>query len=547
MARVRAPELSGAGGWIGTAGPLSLTALAGKVVLLHFWTFANINCIRVLAELRAVEERFASEVVVVGVHSPKFPHEHEHVAVERAVQRMRITHPVLDDPDLTTWQHYSVRGWPTVVVIDPEGNVVGGVSGEGCGQVLTETILELIAAHDVSGTGALARGPIPQIIGTMSTATSLSAMRILDHPGNVAVAPGGGLVAIADTGHDRVIICDPLGRIDAEYGSLHQPQGLCFDGPRLIVCDTGLDRVVAVDLANGEQTLLAAGLASPWDVVLDADGSVVVAEAGRHRLWRIARGSAAAVITGAGEGNLVDGPAGDAFLAQPSGLTRVPGGVILADADASALRVLTDDLMVRTLVGQGLFDWGASDGGPDSSALQHPQGVAADPAGANIYIADTFNSMLRVWSGSALTAASGSLRTLPVEGLDEPGGLDLLADGRLLVADTNHHRVVIVDPATGAVEPFILDDSWIGITRGAAISAGAGSPVEVPFEVDVGDLALNDRTGPAVRIEVTADPPTLLGPGGRVWAQDVPKGLLDVPRGPARFRGSVGRSERRRL
>src|SRR5580704_16474472 len=147
MARVRAPELIGRGGWIGASTDFGLSSLNGKVVVLHFFTASCINCVRVLQELRPIEERFASEAVVVGVHSPKFPREHEHAAVEHAVERLGIRHPVLDDPDLTTWQQYGVKGWPTLVVIDPEGYVVGGIAGEGSGPVITSSIEAVIAEH----------------------------------------------------------------------------------------------------------------------------------------------------------------------------------------------------------------------------------------------------------------------------------------------------------------------------------------------------------------------------------------------------------------
>jgi len=81
--------------------------------------------------------------------------------------------------------------------------------------------------------------------------------------------------------------------------------------------------------------------------------------------------------------------------------------------------------------------------------MQHPEGVACAPDGSSIYVADTFNSTLRLWSG-----VDGELRTLPVGGLCEPSGLDVLADGRLLVADTGNHRIVIVDLADDTVTPL---------------------------------------------------------------------------------------------
>ena len=121
QARVRAPELRGAGGWIGTDGPLTLRGLRGRFVLLDFWTFCCVNCLHVLDELRPLEQRYADVLVVIGVHSPKFAHETDHEAVRNAVERYEVHHPVLDDPELATWSQYAVRPWPTCVPVDPEG------------------------------------------------------------------------------------------------------------------------------------------------------------------------------------------------------------------------------------------------------------------------------------------------------------------------------------------------------------------------------------------------------------------------------------------
>jgi len=121
--RVRAPELLG-GGWLNTDGPLRLRDLRGRFLLLDFWTFCCVNCLHVLDELRPLEEKYADELVVVGVHSPKFVHEADPDALRAAVARYSVTHPVLDDPDLVTWQAYAARAWPTLVLVDPEGYVV---------------------------------------------------------------------------------------------------------------------------------------------------------------------------------------------------------------------------------------------------------------------------------------------------------------------------------------------------------------------------------------------------------------------------------------
>ena len=278
MARVRAPELLGRGGWIGANPEFGLSALTGKIVVLHFWRYSCINCIRVLSELRPIEERFASEAVVVGIHSPKFPREHDHAAVERAVERLGLRHPVLDDPDLATWQQYGVKGWPTLVVVDPEGYVVGGVSGEGSGPVVFSAVERTAAEHDAQAT--LVRGPVTGVWGAMTLSTGI---RAVNFPAKVAVDADGRRVALTDTLSGRVVVSDLHGRVEQVYPLLTHPQGARFDGGRILVCDTGTDRVLALDRATGEQTVVADGLASPSDVAVLDDGSILVTEAGRHR------------------------------------------------------------------------------------------------------------------------------------------------------------------------------------------------------------------------------------------------------------------------
>ena len=154
-ARVRAPELVGRGGWINTEGS-SAPDLSGKIVLLDFWTFCCANCLHVLDELRELEAEFADVLVTVGVHSPKFAHEADHDALVAACERYGVHHPVLDDPDLTTWRAFAVRAWPTLTVVDPAGYVVAQMSGEGHVHGLRSLLTELVAEFEAKG--ALRRG-----------------------------------------------------------------------------------------------------------------------------------------------------------------------------------------------------------------------------------------------------------------------------------------------------------------------------------------------------------------------------------------------------
>jgi thiol-disulfide isomerase/thioredoxin len=502
VGRVRAPELRGAGGWLNTEHPLALRELRGRVVLLDFWTFCCINCLRVIEELRPLEERFGERLVVIGVHSPKFPHESDHAAVARAVARHRIRHPVLDDPELETWQQYGVRAWPTLVVIDPDGYVVAMASGEGNGPALAGVV-----AHLLEGRNDLAAGPA-------FTPTLPGGEHTLAFPGKVA-SDGGSTIAIADTGNDRILVCDVDGTVRHEFGGFHQPQGVRFDGDRLLVCDTVAGELVAIALHDGERRVLASDLRSPWDSLVLPDGRIAVAEAGLHRIIAVrGDGVTVEVLAGSRAEGLRDGPAREAHLAQPSGLTAIEGGAIaFADSEVSALRVLRDG-GVETLVGTGLFDWGNADGDRTTARLQHPLGVVGLADGA-IAVADTFNSLLRIWE-------QGILRTVPLrDAVDEPGGLDVLPDGRVVVADTNHHRVITVDVSTGEVAEIQIRDKPLAEQfSGAAFSGPAGSVLTIAADVDLAGLDLDPQQGPPVHVSVSADPQTLLAAGPRSWALD---------------------------
>ena len=229
-ARVRAPELDGAGGFIGTAGPLTLASLRGRIVLLDFFTQSCINCVHVLDELRDLERQFGDDLLVIGTHSPKFPHEHDHESVVRAVERFGITHPVLDDPELRSWSAYAVSAWPTLVLIDPEGYIAQQVSGEGHAGYLAQGIATLLDAHGAKG--SLVRGPLPVVPPDPPPRTGLR------YPGKVAHDPERGLLAVADTGHHRIVLLDGAGapRRDVRGG------GSAFATGRLVLAGIAVDR-----------------------------------------------------------------------------------------------------------------------------------------------------------------------------------------------------------------------------------------------------------------------------------------------------------------
>src|SRR5256886_1853586 len=146
--RIRAPELTGARGWLNTDKPLTLSALKGKVVLLDFWTYCCINCMHIIPDLKKLERKYPNELVLIGVHSAKFTAEKGTENIRQAILRYEIEHPVVNDHEMQIWQEYTVRSWPTLFLIDPAGKVVAYMSGEGVYPQFDKYIAKVIETFD---------------------------------------------------------------------------------------------------------------------------------------------------------------------------------------------------------------------------------------------------------------------------------------------------------------------------------------------------------------------------------------------------------------
>ncbi|GAA2534947.1 redoxin domain-containing protein [Streptomyces levis] len=525
-ARVRAPELTGEGGWLNTGGQqYTLADLRGRIVILDFWTFCCINCLHVLDELRELEEKHRDTVVVIGVHSPKFAHEAEHGAVADAVERYGVEHPVLDDPELATWKQYAVRAWPTLVVIDPEGYVVAQHAGEGHVHAIERLVGELEAEHTAKGT--LRRGDGPYVPPEPEPT-------VLRFPGKAVRLPGGTflvsdttrhrLVELAADGESvvRVFGAGTRGFADgsAATATFNEPQGLALlDDGTVVVADTVNHALRRLDLAAGEVTTLAGtgrqwwqgsatsgparevDLSSPWDVAW-WQGRVWIAMAGIHQLWAYdPRDGTVAVTAGTTNEGLVDGPGDQAWFAQPSGLAATPGRLWLADSETSALRWVDPDGSVHTAVGEGLFDFGHRDGAASQALLQHPLGVTALPDGS-VAVSDTYNHALRRYD-----PATGEVTTLATD-LREPSDAVLDGDDIVVVESARHRLTRLRLPEEAVRVPDVAHR-----TRREPTEVAPGRLLlDVVFQAPAGQK-LDDRHGPATRLLVSSTPPELLREG----------------------------------
>ena len=409
--------------------------------------------------MRELEQRFARELTVVGVHSGKFIAERETPRIADAAKRLAVDHAIVNDRQFRVWRAFAVRAWPTIVVIDPRGYVLGMHAGEFTTDMVADALEPLIA-----GAGeALVRGAPHEVPGDASRPREA-----LHYPGKVAL--DGERLAIADSGNHRVIVATldgpararvtrvvggARGFSDGAAALLDTPQGLCFDGDSLYVADAENHALRAVDLRSGEvrtiagtgsqlrtrADMAAGALSSPWDVALRGE-ELVIAMAGNHRLYTARKSGGARPFAGSGAEDIGDGALLEATLAQPMGIAASADRIWFADAESSAIR-WADEREVGTVVGTGLFDFGDADGTADAVRLQHAQGIAVHPDG-RLLVADSYNDALK-WIDPATRETTTWLR-----GFDEPGGV-AIGDGVVYVADTNAHRIAVADLATGAI------------------------------------------------------------------------------------------------
>ena len=462
----------------------------------------------ILPELKILEKQYPNELVVIGVHSAKFDTEKDTDNIRNAMRRHEIEHLVVNDADHKIWDNLGVSSWPTLMLIDPEGKVLGGHSGEFKAADLVPVLDKAIEYY--RGEGLLDEKPFP--VDNVYSSTSP-----LLYPGKVLADAASGRLFISDSNHNRIVVAGldgklidvigsgAIGRDDGSFATatFDHPQGCVVDKNMLYVADTENHLLRKVDLKAKTVTTIAGvgqqakhpwpgldeaeaggdlperfvgkplqtALNSPWDLWIH-DKDLYIAMAGSHQIWKMPLDeSEIGPYAGNGREDIVDGPLlptrpyakGFASFAQPSGLASDGEWLYVADSEGSSVRAVPFDSTkeVATVVGTAelpygrLFEFGDVDGVKSKAKLQHCIGVAY--ANGKIYVADTYNNKIR-----EVDPKSGAVKTLAGKGRKEKGSSDKdgtfnepagisHAKGKLYVADTNNHSIRTIDLAGGKV------------------------------------------------------------------------------------------------
>ncbi|MTJ12109.1 redoxin domain-containing protein [Anabaena sp. UHCC 0187] len=462
--RVRAPEIPQNHQWLNTNKPLSLKNLKGRIIILDFWTYCCINCIHILPDLKYLEHKYQDSLTIIGIHSGKFDNEKEIANIRQAILRHDIEHPIVVDRDFRIWESYTVKAWPTLIIIDPQGYVIAQFSGEGNLQVIENIVIELISKNQD-------KINFQQLEFTLEKQQK-PLITPLAFPSQVLATAAG--LFIADSGHHRIIMSNfdweiihvigtgKSGLKDGNFAEVQfsAPQGMTYDleNQILYIADTENHVLRRVDLqkqlvetiaGTGKQShiiyphggaALATSLNSPWDLV-KVDNFLFITMAGCHQIWQmnLATGNITS-YAGTGAEGCVDGNFQECAFAQPSGITTNGKELFIADSEVSSIRgvEIAENGKVRTICGSGsLFGFGDKDDMGDNVRLQHCLGVEY---GNNfLWVTDTYNHKIKL-----VNLKNGECKTILLNGenylLSEPSSLSYLGE-YLYICDTNNHVI----------------------------------------------------------------------------------------------------------
>jgi len=480
MERSRVPEIPGSLQWFNVDRPVNLRKQEGQVLLLGFGNYCSVRCQHVLADLHYLANKYHNKLVIIGIHSPKFPAEMNAVHVQKSINKHNINYPVVHDPALMISKAYGIRNWPTQVLVDRAGYILGCLSGDDGLSKLEQLIDYQVNRKEEA---VVDRG------GAFSISKSPEPADVLSFPGRIVASDDK--VYIADSSNNRILVASKSGSVLRQYGcttagfidgdassaAFNNPQGMALAGEYLFVADEGNHAIRRIHIRSNDVVTVAGtgrqgasvvfdgtnplqvDLNSPCDLAFKQD-MLYIAMAGLHQVWRLALvKNRLEVFSGSGEENLVNGPPGEAAFIQPSGLTILGDKLYTTDAGASAVRCV--DLasgFTSTLVGTGLFEAGDTAGAGTAVRLQYPLAIQADTGRNLLWVADTYNNRIRKISIKHNSVSSMFLNRT----LDEPGGLAFHND-TLYIANTNSHEILRLDPENGHAEALNVTEEFAEI------------------------------------------------------------------------------------
>lgn len=468
--------------WINVVSPFQKNDLEDRIILLNFWNYSCVSCIKHLPLIKQLEEDFGNKLVVINIHSTKFKNEKRTPAVKKAVLKHQITSAVINDNELKLWNGFEVNSLPTMILISANGRIKEKYETEEDFEYLRKDVKRLVSRHKFR----INRDPLPIMAD------------IFDDVGNILSFPTGITYAtnftfenhknlpaifIANSSKNNIIVSSLGGKIITKIGSGRQyledgdfnvasfknPSGLDYFENKLYIADSGnnairevnfedkkvrtiigLNRGGVLKFKNNKKLAKNIDLSFPTDVKILNDENnlkLIISNSGSNQILSYNfLNKEISVLAGNGENSNKDGKYPNNSLSQTSAIDVYNGKIYFIDSGSSSLRIIEKDGEVKTLIGFKDKKFGFQDGKKETALMQNPLGLFVD--GANIFIVDSFNHALRKYNLS-----SKELITL-VENkygdniggknetqFDEPSDIISML-GKIYVVDSNNNRIV---------------------------------------------------------------------------------------------------------
>ncbi|HXK61542.1 MAG TPA: thioredoxin-like domain-containing protein [Acidobacteriota bacterium] len=485
--RPEAPDFPPDAEWLNVTRPLHVSELSGHVVVLCFWSYSSIECLSVLPLLQALQKRHPKRVLVIGIHCAKFPAQRGLRHLQNIAWQYDLRHPLLNDYAFEAWKAYSVREWPTFVLLDDAGRIASYYSGiENVGFVMHQVDrLAQEAQRDPTSLNGIRPRRRNRRFGPLS------------YPSVVLADPRSNRLFVTDTGRHQILILDLNGkRLDTigrgcpgrqdgtfEQAALRWPRGLSLDGEYLYIADTGnhllrrcnlKKRIVSTVAGTGERAItpgefsprkpLHTSLSSPWGLCR-LQRSLFITMPGVNQIWLFDLATQeVGAFAGIGFPGRIDASGYQAAFATPTAITSDRNCLYVTDSEGSAIRRISIEVHPRvdTIVGLDPFEFGDEDGPAEGARIQHPSGIAY--AGRRLFVSDSYNHKIKTISlegeRAIVQTRFGSGRAAYRDGdrasFDHPGGLSC-AGYRLFIADTHNHAVRIAELRSGLVSTLKIE------------------------------------------------------------------------------------------
>ncbi len=447
--RLKAPAISGST-WLNTP-QIHQDMFFGRVTAVVFWSIHCESSARILTLLEDRQRTLGSVFAVIAVHSPRFVDQTDTALVRSHVDQMRLRLPIVHDPALDTWGLYDPPGWPTIMLIDHNGRVIGSLAG-----APDDTIDEAIqtaladARRAQSKKGQVPRPlPVPDVPST----TSLHELRF---PSGVAGLPCGRL-AVVDSGNNRVLI-GSIGQtgftVETTLDGFDRPARVVAIDRRTIAVSEPVNGRVMLATHDDELSVwpldlsgLEPPLCRPVGLGRDRDGSLVVADAGADTIIR---------VIDAGLQNQTHGPIAGTTrrseIFQPVDIEATETGLAFCELATSRLRLLTHRSSVltssSTAGSSNAGEVGLVDGPLHKALFDRPSALVSLDDGTLVVIDQG--------SGRLRSVLDRHVTTLGLVPLSAPADATTIDGSSLIVADTHAHRLVHVDRQAKKATPIAV-------------------------------------------------------------------------------------------